>query len=80
MSEMSRHKKCRVLRSAESCAWNMRRSIYPICELLMDTDFELYKEFGIQQQYRDVVAVLDKLEQTIQSMHRCVAGEEGRDD
>ena len=76
MEEMSDYQKDRILRAAESSAWGMSRSIYPICELLLAADFELYKEFEIQQQFRDIMALQDKLEQSIKDMRKRVQEEE----
>tara|TARA_B100000900_G_scaffold411327_1_gene430799 strand:- start:817 stop:1053 length:237 start_codon:yes stop_codon:yes gene_type:complete len=75
MEELSKHDKDRFLRVAEASAWGMSRSIYPICELLMAVDFELYNKFEIQQQYRDIMALQEKLEKAIKSMRKIVKGD-----
>ena len=60
--------KVRLVREVDSMMWNMGRQIYPVTTILLQIDYDLYKEFKIQEQWREIHALHRKLEDSIKAM------------
>ena len=73
---MDRNVKMRLLKEAHKMCWGMTRHIYPITSVVMELDFPLYKEFGIHQQYRDIVELHEKLQESIKQILERVVEED----
>lgn len=58
----------RLMREVDTMMWNLGRQIYPVTTLLLYIDHELYAEFEIQQQWREIHALHQKLEESIKAM------------
>lgn len=68
MEEITEYKKHRLFREIEGASWAMSRSLFPIINLAMIVDYDLYKELDIQQIYRDIHAQHERLENALKEM------------
>ena len=60
--------KVRLVREVDSMMWNLGRQIYPVTTLLLQIDYDLYKEFEIQEQWREIHALHKNLENSIKEI------------
>jgi len=60
--------KVRITREADSMIWNMHRCLYPIMSLLLQTDFDLYKKYELQEQFRRIRNLHKQLEDDVRAL------------
>ena len=44
----------KLSREIDNMLWNMTRQLYPVCNLLLQLDYDLYKQHEIQDQFRRI--------------------------